>query len=67
MGLNFKNNILIIGGNSFIGQNLINAFENKNYNLHILQRNITTINNENQYYFFNYFNSNDIIEIIKKK
>jgi len=60
-------NILIIGGNSFIGKNLINVFNNKKYNLHILQRNFNDneVNNYN-YYYFSYFDIEKIIKIIEK-
>lgn len=61
-----NSNILIIGGNSFIGKNLITAFENKNFKLFTLQRNNNNfIHNEN-YYYFDYFNVKSIIKIIEK-
>ena len=67
MNLSSENNILIIGGNSFIGKNLINAFDNPKFKLHILQRNISNDNSDvNHYYYSNYFNVENIIQIIEK-
>jgi UDP-glucose 4-epimerase len=59
-------NILILGGNSFIGKNLIKAFDNKSFNLHIVQRhNNNTISEANNYYFFSYFKVENIIKVIE--
>jgi len=66
MNLSSKNNVLIIGGSSFIGKNLINAFNNPKFKLHILQRNNNNnVIPDNNYYYLNYFNVKNIIKIIE--